>query len=143
MASFFDRFSSKQLTIIIICITACFLMMGGCTMVLGNEDTSDKKEKKLVFDDDDDGDDVNGRKYKFVDKEDREEGVKDDSLVVNKALEGDPYKELDELIGLDAVKAEVRSLANYVKVQKARKEKGTQNPQPQLSPCIHRQSRYR
>ena len=89
MASFFDRFSSKQLTIIIICITACFLMMGGCTMVLGNEDTSDKKEKKLVFDDDDDGDDVNGRKYKFVDKEDREEGVKDDSLVVNKALEGD------------------------------------------------------
>ena len=128
MASFFDRFSSKQLTIIIICITACFLMMGGCTMVLGNEDTSDKKEKKLVFDDDDDGDDVNGRKYKFVDKEDREEGVKDDSLVVNKALEGDPYKELDELIGLDAVKAEVRSLANYVKVQKARKEKGLKTP---------------
>ena len=88
MASFFDRFSSKQLTIIIICITACFLMMGGCTMVLGNEDSgSENKEKKLVFDDDDDGDDVNGRKYKFVDKEDREEGVKDDSLVVNKALE--------------------------------------------------------
>lgn len=124
MASFFDRFNSKQLTIVIICITACFLMMGACTMVLGNEDTNTQKEKKLVFDDDDDGSDEGGRKYKFVDKEDREEGTKDDSVVVNKALEGDPYKELDELIGLDAVKGEVRSLANYVKVQKARKEKG-------------------
>lgn len=124
MASFFDRFNSKQLTIVIICITACFLMMGACTMVLGNEDTNTQKEKKLVFDDDDDGSDEGGRKYKFVDKEDREEGTKDDSVVVNKALEGDPYKELDDLIGLDAVKGEVRSLANYVKVQKARKEKG-------------------
>jgi len=98
-------------------------MMGACTMVLGNEDTDTQKEKKLVFDDDDDGSDEGGRKYKFVDKEDREEG-KGDSMVVNKALEGDPYKELDELIGLEAVKGEVRSLANYVKVQKARKEKG-------------------
>lgn len=104
MASFFDRFNSKQLTIVIVCITACFLMMGACTMVLGNEDTDTQKEKKLVFDDDDDGSDEGGRKYKFVDKEDREEGVKGDSMVVNKALEGDPYKELDELIGLEAVK---------------------------------------
>lgn len=57
MASFFDRFNSKQLTIVIVCITACFLMMGACTMVLGNEDTDTQKEKKLVFDDDDDGSD--------------------------------------------------------------------------------------
>lgn len=126
MASFFDRFNSKQLTIIIICITACFLMMGACTMVIGEEDT-DKKERKLVLDDED-GSDEGGRKYKFVDKEDREEGVDKDSMVVNKALEGDPYKELDELIGLEAVKAEVRSLANFVKVQKARKEKGLKTP---------------
>lgn len=45
MASFFDRFNSKQLTIVIVCITACFLMMGACTMVLGNEDTDTQKEK--------------------------------------------------------------------------------------------------
>ncbi|MBQ9676715.1 MAG: AAA family ATPase [Prevotella sp.] len=127
MASFFDRFTSKQLTIIIVCITACFLTLGACTMVIDNSD-SDKKEKKLVFDDDDDGSDEGGRKYKFVDKEDREEGVGKDSMVVNKALEGDPYKELDELIGLEAVKEEVRSLANFVKVQKARKEKGLKTP---------------
>jgi type VII secretion ATPase EccA len=129
MASFFDRFSSKQLTIIIICITACFLMMGGCTMVLGNEDAgSENKEKKLVFDDDDDGSDESGHKYKFVDKDDREEGDKADDKSDKKKEEGDPYQELDELIGLEAVKAEVHSLANYVKVQKARKDKGLKTP---------------
>ncbi|SFO90548.1 AAA family ATPase [Prevotella sp. tf2-5] len=128
MASFFDRFNSKQLTIVIVCITACFLMMGACTMVLGNEG-EESKEKKLVIDDDDDGSDVGGRKYKFTDKEDRSEGGEEgDSVNVKKPIEGDPYKELDELIGLDAVKAEVRSLANYVKVQKQRQEKGLKTP---------------
>ena len=39
-------------------------------------------------------------------------------------FEGDPYKELDELIGLESVKKEVRSLANFVKVQKQREAKG-------------------
>ncbi len=47
-----------------------------------------------------------------------------DSVVVNEPLEGDPYKELDELIGLKSVKEEVRSLANFVKVQQQRKAKG-------------------
>ncbi len=47
-----------------------------------------------------------------------------DSVVVNEPLEGDPYKELDELIGLNSVKEEVRSLANFVKVQKQREAKG-------------------
>ena len=36
----------------------------------------------------------------------------------------DPYKELEELIGLEDVKKEVHSMASYVKVQQARKEKG-------------------
>ena len=43
-----------------------------------------------------------------------------DSVVVNEPLEGDPYEELDELIGLENVKEEVRSLANFVKIQKQR-----------------------
>ena len=47
-----------------------------------------------------------------------------DSVVVNDVLEGDPYKELDDLIGLGSVKEEVRSLANFVKMQKAREAKG-------------------
>jgi len=48
----------------------------------------------------------------------------DSEPVVNEPLEGDPYKELDELVGLDAVKKEVRSLANFVKLQKQREAKG-------------------
>lgn len=43
---------------------------------------------------------------------------------VQEPMKGDPFKELDKLIGLDDVKAEVRSLANYVKVQKERKDRG-------------------
>ena len=53
-----------------------------------------------------------------------EKEEKKDSVIVNEPLEGDPYKELDELIGLESVKKEVRSLANFVKVQKQREAKG-------------------
>lgn len=49
---------------------------------------------------------------------------KKDSVIVNEPLEGDPYKELDELIGLGSVKQEVRSLANFVKLQKQREAQG-------------------
>lgn len=51
-----------------------------------------------------------------------------DKVVVNPALETDPYKELDELIGLGSVKQEVRSLANFVKLQNKRKAKGMKTP---------------
>ena len=49
---------------------------------------------------------------------------KKDSVIVNEPLEGDPYQELDELIGLGSVKKEVRSLANFVKLQKQREAQG-------------------
>ena len=49
-----------------------------------------------------------------------EQVEKKDSVIVNEPLEGDPYQELDELIGLNSVKKEVRSLANFVKLQKQR-----------------------
>ena len=52
------------------------------------------------------------------------EAEKKDSVIVNEPLEGDPYQELDELIGLGSVKTEVRSLANFVKLQKQREAKG-------------------
>ena len=52
------------------------------------------------------------------------ETEKKDSVVVNEPLEGDPYQELDDLIGLGSVKQEVRSLANFVKLQKEREAKG-------------------
>ena len=53
-----------------------------------------------------------------------EQVEKKDSVVVNAPLEGDPYQELDDLIGLEAVKKEVRSLANFVKLQKQREAQG-------------------
>ena len=49
-------------------------------------------------------------------------------VVVNEPLEGDPYKELDDLIGLGQVKEEVRTLANFVKVQKQREAQGLKIP---------------
>jgi type VII secretion ATPase EccA len=53
-----------------------------------------------------------------------EQVEKKDSVIVNEPLEGDPYKELDDLIGLGSVKEEVRSLSNFVKLQKQREAKG-------------------
>lgn len=42
--------------------------------------------------------------------------------------EGNPYEELDELIGLEDVKREVHELADFVKVQKMREEQGLKVP---------------
>ena len=72
-----------------------------------------------IFADDDektDTTDDNNQKTEQVEKK--------DSVVVNEPLEGDPYKELDDLIGLGSVKEEVRSLANFVKLQKQREAQG-------------------
>ena len=72
------------------------------------------------------------------DKKDSEETTKEtteqkteekkDSVVVNPVLDTDPYQELDDLIGLDNVKQEVKSLANFVRLQKQRQEKGLKTP---------------
>jgi len=53
-----------------------------------------------------------------------EQTEKKDSVIVNEPLGGDPYQELDDLIGLGSVKKEVRSLANFVKLQKQREAQG-------------------
>ena len=72
-----------------------------------------------IFSDDDEKTDVTDEN-----KDKTEQVEKKDSVVVNEPLEGDPYQELDDLIGLEAVKKEVRSLANFVKLQKQREAKG-------------------
>ena len=72
-----------------------------------------------IFVDDDekkDGDEETALKTEQVEKK--------DSVVVNEPLEGDPYQELDDLIGLGSVKQEVRSLANFVELQKQREAQG-------------------
>lgn len=45
-------------------------------------------------------------------------------VVVSAPIEGDPYEELNSLIGLESVKEEVTSLANFVRVQKQRQANG-------------------
>ena len=79
----------------------------------------------FVDDDDDDGGDGKVQQAVLVEKND---SVKKDTVVVNETLEGDPYQELDELIGLEQVKEEVRSLANFVRLQKQREAKGLKTP---------------
>lgn len=72
--------------------------------------------------DDDEKSEENMPTAEKVEKKDAQ--AKKDSVVVNEPLEGDPYKELDDLIGLNSVKKEVRSLANFVKLQKQREAQG-------------------
>lgn len=52
---------------------------------------------------------------------------KSQPVSVSEAMEGDPYEELNSLIGLESVKEEVHSLANLVKIQKRREAKGMKN----------------
>ena len=106
------KLTGKQLTIIVVAIAVVFVAMAIMTMVIDDEGST------TVTSD--------GDKEEQVDSVTQEE--KKDSVIVNEPLEGDPYKELDELIGLDAVKTEVRSLANFVKIQKQRQEKGLKTP---------------
>ncbi|MBQ8657387.1 MAG: AAA family ATPase [Prevotella sp.] len=66
--------------------------------------------------------------HKTDGKTEQTDSVARDSVVISEPLEGDPYEELDELIGLKGVKKEVRQLADFVKLQKQRKEKGLKTP---------------
>lgn len=50
-----------------------------------------------------------------------------DSILVSEPIQGDPYEELEGLIGLESVKKEVTSLANFVRIQKQREANGLKN----------------
>ena len=50
--------------------------------------------------------------------------AKNDSVVVSSPIEGDPIEELNSLIGLESVKEEVTSLANFIQIQKQRESQG-------------------
>lgn len=49
-------------------------------------------------------------------------------VVVNEILGPDPFEELSNMIGLDSVKAEVKSLTNYIKLMQEREAKGLKSP---------------
>ena len=95
------------------CISIGIVLMFILVIVIGicydDEETEEKKEEQKT-----------------------EQVEKKDSVVVNAPLEGDPYKVLDELIGLEQVKEEVHSLANFVKIQKQREKKGLKIPKMSL-----------
>ena len=104
------KLTGKQLTIIVVAIA--FIVMAIMTMVIDTDEGTSSSDGKTP------------EKTEQADAD----SVKKDSVIVNEPLEGDPYKELDELIGLGAVKEEVRSLANFVKLQKQRQDKGLKTP---------------
>ena len=118
-----NYFTSKQLTVIIVAVAAVFIVFGILTTVIGLNSDSDNSSGGFK------PDEKAKAEYKFDIKS---EGVDDeevaDTTIVSEPLENDPYQELDDLIGLESVKDEVRSLANYVKVQKMREDKGLKNP---------------
>ncbi len=118
-------FTGKQVTTIIVAVAVIFVVLGGLTVLI--ELTEDDKSPEQV--DEQDGGNTG---YKFDIKsegvDDEEPSGDSNEVKVKEPLERDPYEELDELIGLESVKEEVRSLANYVKVQKQREEKGLKNP---------------
>lgn len=101
------EFTSKQ--IVTLAVAVCFTVMAVMTTVI------------VVTDTDDNADSVDQTNQ-------TEQAEAPDSLVVNEPIEGDPYQELEELIGLEAVKEEVKSLANFVRLQKQRQEKGLKTP---------------
>ena len=127
MGSFF---TSKQITTIIVSIAVIFVVLGALTVLIevsddDNPEVSDVPEQH----DEQDGGKEAGYKFDIKSEDvDDEEPAAPDEVKVKDALERDPYEELEELIGLESVKEEVRSLANYVKVQKQREAKGLKNP---------------
>lgn len=61
------------------------------------------------------------------DQSDEKKVSQEKPVVKTETLDTDPFEELNSLIGLEEVKAEVRSLANIVKIQKEREAKGMKN----------------
>jgi len=115
------KFTTNQKVIILVCFTALFVMMGILTLVAVSTDDEDDKDKVETG---------GGGKSNF-NFDVKSEGVDDvdkEKPTVSAPIEGDPYQELNELIGLASVKEEVKSLANYVRVQQKRKEQGLKTP---------------
>lgn len=97
-----NKIDTKGLIIIVV-----FLVLAAFTYNVGNEENSDAGSGK------DSVQVTNGRLWQGEQTPSgQEEAV------------GDPYEELESLIGLESVKEEVTSLANFVKVQQKRKAQG-------------------
>ena len=123
------KFTSKQLTIIIVSVVASFTILGVLTFVVDlpadieNQETTTTKTTS--------NSDASGSKSDKTKNTNAPVATQQgevDSVTVESPLETDPSEELDELIGLNSVKEEVRTLANFVKVQKQRQDQGLKSP---------------
>lgn len=93
-------------------IIGLFIASALLTIFVGNDEDSDTNNSNVEVTD--------GQ----LSQSDENKLTKNNPVVVSEPVEGDPYKELDELIGLESVKEEVNSLANFVKIQKQREAQG-------------------
>ena len=124
------KFTSKQVTTIIVAVAAVFITMAIFTYVVGDEEESEGTSTESVSSSDQTNNSSSDSPKGVAPVEEPVAKQLDstDYLAAKKSEESDPYKDLDELIGLKEVKDEVRDLANFVKVQKMREEQGLKVP---------------
>lgn len=85
------------------------------------ENTSlDEQHRKTI-------DELNKDNSSFSQSEDKKL-TEEKPVAINEILGPDPFEELEGMIGLDSVKAEVKSLANYIKLMQEREAKGLKSP---------------
>ena len=111
--------TQKDRTILGIVVAAFFIAMAVLTYVADDDESVSDSDKKEVVER---ADSISNELKKEKEKTD------DQNYVIRQPLEEDPFKKLDELIGMENVKEEVRALANYVKVQKQRADQGLKTP---------------
>ncbi len=107
------NFSSRHITIIIVAVVIFFIAMTSFTYFIGSDEDSgksDNHEKKTTKND-----------------------ITNTTTDTSSTKEEDPYKELDELIGLEKVKREVHDLADFIKVQKLREKQGLKVPKCRIT----------
>ena len=125
------KFTSKQVTTIIVTVAAVFIVMAILTMVIGDDEneinsTSNYTESSISKGSNSGPSSNSGNSS--AQKPNAKMLDSTDYLAANKKIESDPYEELDELIGLTGVKKEVHDLANFVKVQKQTEKQGLKVP---------------
>lgn len=115
-------------------IIGLFIAAAIFTIAVGNDDETSNNDNQTTVTTDHpmpfDNSDIE-EKNKDNSSFTQSEGVKvteEKPVVISDILGPDPFEELNGMIGLDSVKAEVTSLANYIKMMKEREAKGLKSP---------------
>lgn len=111
-------------------IIGAFIFLGIMTVAIG--ESSDEKDSAAYKNDSiayNSAKEIIERERRSMSQSENSISKEHNNMIITESIEGDPYKELDELIGLESVKKEVTSLANFVRIQKQREAKGLKNTQ--------------